>query len=69
LAQYNLGYMYEKGQGVSPDEVQALMWYNLAAIQGETKAKTARDRVTVLMDQKQIAEAQRLAREFRIVGK
>ena len=69
LAQYNLGYMYEKGQGVSPDEVQALMWYNLAAIQGETKAKAARDRVTVLMDQKQIAEAQRLAREFRIVGK
>jgi TPR repeat protein len=69
LAQYNLGYMYEKGQGVLPNEVQALMWYNLAAVQGETKAKAARDRVTVLMDQKQIAEAQRLAREFKIVGK
>ncbi len=69
LAQYNLGYMYEKGQGVLPNEVQALMWYNLAAVQGETKAKAARDRVTVLMDQKQIAEAQRLAREFKITGK
>jgi TPR repeat protein len=69
LAQYNLGYMYEKGQGVLPNEVQALMWYNLAAVQGETKAKAARDRITVLMDQKQIAEAQRLAREFKIVGK
>ena len=69
LAQYNLGYMYEKGQGVSTDEAQALMWYNLAAIQGETKAKAARDRITVWMTPAQIAEAQRLAREFKIVGK
>ena len=69
LAQYNLGYMYEKGQGVLPDEVQALMWYSLAAVQGETKAKSARDRITVWMAPAQIAEAQRLAREFKIVGK
>ncbi|MBU4372103.1 MAG: sel1 repeat family protein [Syntrophaceae bacterium] len=69
LAQHNLGYMYEKGQGVLADEVQALMWYNLAAVQGETKAKAARDRVTVWMTPAQIAESQRLAREFRIVGK
>jgi len=69
LAQYNLGNMYEKGQGVLPDEVQALMWYNLAAIQGETKARAARDRVTVWMTPAQIAEAQRLAREFSMTGK
>jgi len=69
LAQYTLGNMYEKGQGVLPDEVQALMWYSLAAIQGETKAKTARERVTMWMTPAQIAEAQRLAREFKIVGK
>jgi len=68
-AQYTLGYLYEKGQGVSQDEIQALMWYNLAAIQGETKAKAARDRVTVWMTPAQIAEAQRLAREFKSVGK
>ena len=68
-AQYNLGYMYEKGQGVLRDEVQALMWYNLAAIQGETKAKAARDRMTVWVTAAQTAEAQRLAREFKIVGK
>jgi TPR repeat protein len=68
LAQYNLGYMYEKGQGVLADEVQALKWYNLAATQGEAKAKMARDRVTVWMKSEQIAEAQRLAREFKIVG-
>jgi TPR repeat protein len=69
LAQYNLGYMYEKGQGVLPDEVQALMWFNLAAIQGETKARAARDRITIWMNSTQIAEAQRLAHEFRITGK
>ena len=69
LAQYTLGYLYEKGQGVPQDEIQALMWYNLAATQGEAKAKAARDRVTVWMTPEQIAEAQRLAREFKRVGK
>jgi TPR repeat protein len=69
LAQYTLGYLHEKGQGVSQDEIQALMWYNLAATQGETKAKAARDRVTVWMTPEQIAVGQRLAREFKGVGK
>jgi TPR repeat protein len=69
LAQYNLGYMYEKGQGVLADEVQALMWYNLASIQGEPKARMARDRVTVWMKPEQINQAQRLAREFKMVDK
>ena len=70
LAQYNLGYMYEKGQGVgSADKIKALMWYSLASIQGEAKAKMARDRVTVGMKPGDLAEAQRLAREFKIVGK
>ncbi|MBM4315191.1 MAG: sel1 repeat family protein [Deltaproteobacteria bacterium] len=69
LAQYTLGYLYEKGQGVPQDEIHALMWYNLAATQGETKARAARDRVTVWMTPAQIAEAQRLAREFKRVGK
>jgi uncharacterized protein len=69
LAQYTLGSLYERGHGVAPDEIQALMWYNLAAIQGESKAKTARERITVWMSAAQIAEAQRLSREFKNVGK
>jgi TPR repeat protein len=64
-----MGCLYEKGQGVSADEAQALMWYNLAAIQGEPQARSARDRITVWMTSAQVAEAQRLAREFKIVGK
>jgi len=69
LAQYNLGSLYEKGQGVASDEVQALMWYNLAATQGDAQARAARDRITVWMTPAQVAEAQRRAREFKIVGK
>jgi len=69
LAQYVLGSMYEKGQGVTRDEVQALMWYNLAAVQGETKARIARDHVTVWMTPAQITEAQRLSREFKVIDK
>jgi TPR repeat protein len=68
-AQYNLGSLYEKGQGVPQDEVQALMWYNLAATLGDAQAKTARDRISVWMTPDQVAEAQRLAREFKTVGK
>ena len=67
LAQYNLGEMYEKGQGISKDEVHALMWYSLAAIRGETQAREARDRITVWMSPDQIAEAQRRAREFKMM--
>ena len=68
-AQFTLGYMYEKGLGMQQDEVRALMWFYLAAAQGDVKAKAARDRITVWMSPAQIIEAQRLAREFKIVGK
>jgi uncharacterized protein len=73
LAQYSLGNLYEKGQGATPGEVQvevqALMWYNLASIQGESKAKMARERITARMTLEQIVEAQRLSREFKTAGK
>ena len=31
MAQYNLGLMYEDGQGVPQDNIQAYVWFNLAA--------------------------------------
>jgi hypothetical protein len=37
-AQTNLGLMYEYGEGVPKDYVQAYMWLNLAAAQGEEDA-------------------------------
>lgn len=38
-AQYNLGYMYMKGQGLSQDYGEAAKWYRLAAEQGLANAQ------------------------------
>ncbi|MCH9741927.1 MAG: sel1 repeat family protein [Proteobacteria bacterium] len=40
-AQCALGVMYDKGQGVTKDEKQALYWYRLAAEQGNAVAQAA----------------------------
>jgi uncharacterized protein len=71
-AQINLGGMYYFGQGVPQDYVQAHMWFSLAA-QGllasdaelRNLAVTNRDRVVAKMTPAQIAEAQKLAREWK----
>ena len=64
-AQYNLAYMYYFGRGVLQDSVQAHMWLDLAARHGEKKPSTVRDLIALFLSQAQIAEAQRLAREWR----
>ena len=38
-AQYNLGFMYVKGQGVAQDYKTAIKWYSQAAEQGDAKAQ------------------------------
>ena len=38
-AQYNLGVMYEKGQSVRKDYVEAVRWYRKAAEQGIAEAQ------------------------------
>jgi TPR repeat protein len=63
-AQYNLGVFYDNGLGVPQDRVRAHMWLNLAAMQGRESAATFRDLVALLMTPAQIAEAQKLAREW-----
>lgn len=69
-AQYSLGLMFERGQGTPPDLVQAYMWLTLAAARWESDPQlrgypiTARNRVATRMMSAQIAEAQRLAREW-----
>jgi TPR repeat protein len=63
-AQFNLGVMYYKGKGVTQDYVQALMWLNLSGLFGATNARESRDRVADKMTPAQIAEAQKLAREW-----
>jgi TPR repeat protein len=69
LACAKLGWMYAEGRGVLQDFIQAHMWYNLAAAQGEPGAAEARDALAKQMTPAQIAEAQRLAREWKPKGK
>ncbi len=69
LAQFNLGVMYGNGQGVPQDYIQAHLWYNLAAGQGEELGRKARESLLDLMTAEQIAEAQKLAREWKPKGK
>ncbi len=38
-AQYSLGWMYYKGQGVPQDDKTAVKWYRLAAKQGDARAQ------------------------------
>ena len=60
--------MYQSGQGVPKDAVSAYMWFNLAAAQltGEDQKTVAtwRESLALEMTQQQIAEAQKLAREW-----
>jgi TPR repeat protein len=68
-AQSFLGYMYYFGEVVPQDYVMAHMWFNLAGAQSSLGhvaqlARGERDRIAKRMTVKQIAEAQRLAREW-----
>jgi TPR repeat protein len=65
-AQFNLGDMYFNGRGVPQDNILAYMWFDLAAARGRENAGNNRDvYVARRMTSTQIAEAQRLAREWK----
>ena len=56
--------MYGTGQGVPEDIVLAYMWWNLAAAQGVEVAQENKDIAESRMTREQIAEAQRMSREW-----
>jgi TPR repeat protein len=64
LAQAKLGEMYLDGKGVPQDYVLAHMWFTLAAAKGQQDAASLRDALAKRMTPAQIAEAQKLAREW-----
>ncbi len=69
-AQFSLGAMYVFGQGVPQDSVQAYMWIDLAASRYATApardlAIELREALAALLTPAQIAEAQRLAGEWK----
>jgi TPR repeat protein len=63
-ALYNLGLAYSTGQGVATDYVVAHKWFNLAAVRGIEEAKRWRNQLAGEMNAGQIAQAQKLAREW-----
>ena len=64
-AQFNLGRMYYFGLGIPQDYVQAHLWFNLAAAGGDKNAIKARGLIAAKMTPAQVAEAQKLAREWK----
>ena len=68
-AQNRLGHAYFLGQGMPQDYVGAHRWYNLAASRAtsddQKRYAGTRDEVATQMTPAQIAEAQRLAREWQ----
>ena len=68
-AQYFLGLLYDKGQGVAQDFVLAQAWLNLAVAHAapawRSRWALIRDAVASKMSRDQLAEAQRLALDWR----
>jgi TPR repeat protein len=72
LALTPFGVMFERGQGVPQDNVQAHMWYSLAVANLDVSiakkeheiAVRNRDAIAAKMTAAQIEEAQKLAREW-----
>jgi len=63
-SQAMLGVMYYIGEGVPQDYVLAHMWHNLATAHGSPLSGNLRDDIALMMTPDQIAEAQRMAREW-----
>ena len=64
-AQHNLGGMYLNGQGAPQDFVTAYMWHILASVDGDKVAVKNRNLLAKKTTPAQIAEAQKLAREWK----
>ncbi len=63
-ALYNLGLAYSADHGIGVDLVMAHKWFNLAAARGMEAAATWRNQLASEMSSRQIAEAQKQAREW-----
>jgi TPR repeat protein len=64
-AYYDLGIAFSTGShGVECDLVEAHKWFNLAAVAGHEEAQMCRADISEEMTAREIAEAQRRAREW-----
>ena len=63
-ALFELGMVYATGRDVAADLVVAHKWFNLAAARGNSSALARRIELAQEMSAEQVAEAQKLAREW-----
>jgi TPR repeat protein len=56
--------MYINGNGTPKDNVMAYVWWNIASAQGDKGAEKNRGIIEGEMTPNQIAEAQKLSREY-----
>jgi TPR repeat protein len=69
VAYYDLGVAFSTGShGVNCDLIEAHKWFNLAAVSGHEEATMCRADVSEEMTAREIAEAQRRARQWLIAG-
>ncbi len=61
---FERGRVFAAGRGVEPDMVEAHKWFNLSAMRGNDQAKTYRMELAREMSRREIAQAQREAREW-----
>ena len=66
---FELGILYATGRDVVADLVAAHKWFNLAALRGSNIAKNWRNQIAEEMNAGQIAQAQKLAREWLSIFK
>jgi uncharacterized protein len=68
-AYYDLGVAYSTGShGVDCDLIEAHKWFNLAAVKGHSEAAMCRADISDEMTAREVAEAQRRAREWLSAG-
>ena len=53
LAQRDMGMLYEQGQGVTPDVLEAFFWYSLASRQDSSRARLRRDALAAMLPAEQ----------------
>jgi TPR repeat protein len=61
---FELGMAYSCGSGVTIDLIEAHKWFNLAAVNGDSRGQSLRAEIAEEMTAREIAEAQRQARAW-----
>ena len=64
-AERNLGAMYAEGKGALRDNIKAYKWFSLCSAAGNDACTAQRDLVAKKLNSSKLADATRLAREFK----